>query len=69
MKTTLTKLLVVNFGKEKIVIDNCKMLFILIGEVPELISSKYAQKQIIEPFKEEILKLIEQKFIYEEIYQ
>lgn len=45
------------------------MLFILIGEVPELISSKYAQKQIIEPFKEEILKLIEQKFIYEEIYQ
>lgn len=31
-----------------------------IGEVPELISSKYAQKQIIEPFKEENLKLIEQ---------
>lgn len=31
-----------------------------IREVPELISSKYAQKQIIEPFKEENLKLIEQ---------
>ena len=31
-----------------------------IEEVPELISSKYAQKQIIEPFKEENLKLIEQ---------
>lgn len=31
-----------------------------IGNVPDLISSKYAHEQIIEPFKEENLKLIEQ---------
>lgn len=31
-----------------------------IGTVPNLISSKYAHEQIIEPFKEENLKLIEQ---------
>lgn len=31
-----------------------------VGEVSDLINSKYAQKQIIEPFKEENLKLIEQ---------
>lgn len=31
-----------------------------VGKVPELISFNYAQKQIIEPFKEENLKLIEQ---------
>ena len=31
-----------------------------VGEVPDLINSKYAHEQIIEPFKEENLKLIEQ---------
>ncbi len=31
-----------------------------VGNVPDLISSKYAHEQIIEPFKEENLKLIEQ---------
>lgn len=31
-----------------------------ISEVPDIIDSKYAQEQIIEPFKEENLKLIEQ---------
>lgn len=31
-----------------------------IGEVPDLINSKYAQERILEPFKEENLKLIEQ---------
>ena len=31
-----------------------------IGEVPDLINSKYAHEQIIEPFREENLKLIEQ---------
>lgn len=31
-----------------------------VGEVPDLINSKYAHEQIIEPFKEENFKLIEQ---------